>query len=104
MKTERFKIIQFIRELIIMIDKQMDNFPKKDIEIKNRIRSNSYDILEIAYEANVEQDLIRKKVLLNKIVATIKILDFLLNMSYDKEIITAKKYGWYYKICYGMDK
>ena len=35
MKTERFKIIQFIRELIIMIDKQMDNFPKKDIEIKS---------------------------------------------------------------------
>ena len=100
MKTERFKIIQFIRELKIMINKQMDNFPKKDIEIKNRIRSNSYDILEIAYEANVEQDLIRKKVLLNKIVAKIKIVDFLLNMSYDKEIITAKKY---YKFGEKMD-
>lgn len=100
MKNEKFKIIQFIRELVIMIDKQMDNFPKKDIEIKNRIRSNSYDILEIVYEANVEQDLSRKKALLNKVVAKIKIVDFLLNMSYDKEIITAKKY---YKFGEKMD-
>ena len=100
MKNEKFKVIQFIRELIIMIDKQMDNFHKKDIEIKNRIRSNSYDILEIVYEANIEQNLSRKKALLNKVVAKIKIVDFLLNMSYDKEIITAKKY---YKFGEKMD-
>ena len=33
--TEKFKVIQFIRELLITIDKEMDNFPKKDIELKN---------------------------------------------------------------------
>ena len=40
MQTEKFKILQFIRELIITIDKEMENFPKKDIELKNRIRIN----------------------------------------------------------------
>ncbi len=35
MKVEKFKVIQFIRELLILIDKYMDNFPKKDIELKN---------------------------------------------------------------------
>ena len=39
-KEEKFKVIQFIRELIIYIDKNLDNFPKKDIELKNRIRIN----------------------------------------------------------------
>ena len=34
MKVEKFKIIQFIRELLVLIDKNMDNFPKKDIELK----------------------------------------------------------------------
>ena len=58
MKVEKFRIIQFIRELIIMIDKYMDNFPKKDIELKNRIRMNSYDILELSYEANVATDIV----------------------------------------------
>lgn len=92
MREEKFKILQFIRELLIMIDKSMDNFPKKDIELKNKIRENSYDLLELAYEANTETDIEYKKRLLNKTIAKVKIIDFLLNLSYDKEIITAKKY------------
>ena len=92
MKVEKFKVIQFIRELLILIDKYMDNFPKKDIELKNRIRMNSYDLLEIIYEANSSQNVEYKKELLNKCLAKIKILDFLLNLSYDKEIISEKKY------------
>ena len=39
MKEEKFKVIEFIRKLIIAIDKELDNFPKKDIELKNRIRT-----------------------------------------------------------------
>lgn len=39
MKKEKFKVIDFIRELIVRIDKNLDNFPKKDIEIKNRLRT-----------------------------------------------------------------
>lgn len=92
MKTEKFKVLQFIREFILTIDKDMDNFPKKDIEIKNKIRMNSYDLLEIAYEANSTQDVEYKKKLLNRMIAKIKVLDFLVNMTYDKKIITEKKY------------
>ncbi len=92
MKTEKFKVIQFIRELLIIIDKNMDNFPKKDIELKNRIRSNTYDLLEIAYEANSIEDVNIKNQLLNKMIAKIKVIDFLLNLTYDKQIITEKKY------------
>ncbi len=92
MKTEKFKVLQFVRELILTIDKEMENFPKKDIELKNRIRNNSYDLLEILYEANNSQDIVDKKKLLNKGLAKVKIVDFLLNMSFDKKIITEKKY------------
>ena len=53
MKNEKFKILEFIRNLIVNIDNNLDNFPKKDIELKNRIRNNSYDLLEFAYKANV---------------------------------------------------
>ena len=92
MKEEKFKVIEFIRKLIIEIDKELTNFPKKDIEIKNRIRNNSYDLLELCYEANSTTDTENKKRLLEKIVAKIKIVDFLLNLSYDKMIINNKKY------------
>ena len=72
MKTEKFKVIQFIRELLITIDKEMDNFPKKDIELKKRIRSNSYDLLEISYEANSIEDITEKKRLLIKRLSKVK--------------------------------
>lgn len=92
MNKEKFKIIQFIRDLILYIDKNLDNFPKKDIELKNRIRTNSYDLLEIAYEANTTEDTKYKKELLVKCISKMKIIDFLLNLSYDKEIINQKRY------------
>lgn len=92
MKEEKFKVINFIRQLILVIDKELENFPKKDLEIKNRIRTSTYDLLEIAYEANSTKNLGYKEELLNKIMAKVKIIDFLINLSYDKELITNKKY------------
>lgn len=64
MKEEKFKIINFIRNLLICIDKELDNFPKKDIEIKNRIRNTSFDLLELAYQANTTSKNEEKKRLL----------------------------------------
>ena len=90
MKEEKFKVIYFIRELVIYIDKYLDNFPKKDIEIKNRIRNISYDLLELAYKANITKE--NKIEYINDIIAKIKVLDFLLNLCYDKEIINMKRY------------
>ena len=92
MKEEKFIIIQYIRELIINIDNNLNNFPKKDIELKNRIRNASYDLLEIAYEANTIQDRDEKRRLLEKLIAKLKIIDFLLNICYDNKIINSKKY------------
>lgn len=92
MREEKFKIIEFIRNLILQIDKELDNFPKKDIEIKNRIRNNSYELLELCYEANATSSLENRVRLLEKSIAKIKIIDFLLNLSYDKQLISNKKY------------
>lgn len=100
MKIEKFKVIEFIRNLILAVDKELENFPKKDIEIKNRIRTNSYDLLELSYEANTSEDIESKKKLLVKIISKIKIIDFLLNLSLDKELITQKKY---YKLSARID-
>ena len=100
MREETFKVIQFIRDLILAIEKELDNFPKKDVELKNRIRSNSYDILEIAYEANMTTDIQNKKELIFKMMAKAKIIDFLLNLSYDKKLITEKKF---YKLGMRLD-
>lgn len=92
MKEDKFQVINFIRKLILEIDKELNNFPKKDIELKNRIRTNSYDLLELSYEANTISDISNKKIILEKMIAKIKVLDFLLNLCYDKMIINNRKY------------
>jgi hypothetical protein len=92
MKQEKFKVIQFTREIIVTIDKELDNFPKRNIEIKNRIRGNCYDLLEILYEANTASIIERKKELLERAIAKIKVIDYLINISYDSKLISNKKY------------
>lgn len=91
MKEEKFKVINYIRELVLNVDKNLDNFPKKDIEIKNRIRNESYDILELAYKINVSKDINRVNYI-DEIIAKIKVIDFLVNLCYDKQIINSKRY------------
>lgn len=91
MKEEKFKIIQFIREFIVKIEKELSNFPKKDIEIKNRMRKNCYDLLEICYEANATRNIQKKIDLLEEAIAKVKVIDFLLNFSYEKTLISNKK-------------
>ena len=91
MKEEKFRVINFIQVFIVYVDTYFVNFPKKDIEIKTRIRNLSYDILEDAYKANISESANRIE-RLDSIIARIKVMDFLLNLCYDKQIINLKRY------------
>jgi len=90
MRGDKFKVTQFIKEFILKIEKELNNFPKKDIEIKNRIRTNCYDLLEICFEANTTEKIERKIELLQKAIAKIKTIDFLLDLSYERTLISNK--------------
>lgn len=92
MKEEKFRVIQFSRELINAIENHLDNFPKKDIELKNRIKNISYDILENLYIANTIEKTEKKISILYHTIAKLKLLDCLLNLCYDKKIINSKRY------------
>ena len=75
MKEEKFKVIQFIREFILKIDKELENFPKKDIEIKVRIRDESYNLLELVYRANSVTEIEHKNRILEESIAKLKLID-----------------------------
>lgn len=92
MKEEKFKIIQFIREFTMKIENELVNFPKQEIEIKRRIREETYDMLYISYLANTTMDVALKKRLIEQIIAKTKTVDFLINLSLDKKLINGKKY------------
>ena len=84
MKEEKFRVIQFSRELINAIENHLDNFPKKDIELKNRIKNISYDILENLYIANTVDKTDKKISILYHTIAKLKLLDCLLNLCFSR--------------------
>ena len=53
---------------------------------------NCYDMLELSYEANTCNNNEIKKELINKVLAKVKIVDFLLDLSREKMILSHKKY------------
>ena len=91
MKEEKFKVINYIRELIVYMDTHLKKKKKKDIEIKSKLKEESYELLELAYKANLTSQATRE-CLIEDIIAKVKVIDFLLNLCYDKEIINSKRY------------
>lgn len=92
MKQEKFKVLNLIKDLIVYIDQSVFNFPKKEMELKHKIKETSYNLLLLSYEANNTSDVQRRIELQEKSIAYIKYLDFLFNLCYDKQIINGKKY------------
>lgn len=101
MKEDKFKIVNYVKELIIIIDKNLVNFPKREIEYKNEIRRCSYDLLLTVQEGNITSDMTKRISLIEKAIAEVKQLDFLINLCCDKQIINSKKY---YKFGESLDR
>ena len=91
-KQEKFKVANLIKELIVYIDEKLINFPKKEIELKHKIKETAYELLLNMYKANNTSDLNYKIELQENCIAYIKFLDFMFNLCYEKQIINAKKY------------
>lgn len=92
MKTEKFKVLDCMRILIKSIYVNLDNFPKKESELKQKIKTNSFEMIEMAYEANSTESLELKIDLINKILAKTKVIDFLLDLSVDMEYLGKRQY------------
>ena len=92
MKQEKFKVVNLIKDLIVYIDQSLLNFPKKEVELKHKIKETSYNLLLLSYEANNTSNVAKKVELQERCIAYIKYLDFMFNLCYDKQIINGKRY------------
>lgn len=91
-KDNKFILIELTKDLINTIEKQLINFPKKDMELKQQLKKTAYDILLFAHEANCTVDIKKKIDLQEKCIARIKMIDFMINQCYDKQIINNRRY------------
>ena len=92
MKIEKFRVVENIRQFIMVSNIYLKNFPKKEYALSDKIKRNSYDILELAYYANSSTDLDVKIDKINNLLAKVRVIDFLLDYSQDNKYIENKHY------------
>ena len=85
--NDKFLVVKYMKNFICNIEDMVINFPKKDYVIKNRIISDSLDILELIYLGNSIED--NKEIKL-KILSKLSMLDFYLERSYENKYISEK--------------
>ena len=87
--SDKLLIITKIKRTIEYIDKSLDNYPHKHIELKNKIRDSLDAMLEYCYIANQGYEKERyQKLSLVKLEMT----DYYLKTSYKKELISKKRF------------
>lgn len=82
------KIILRLKKTIIYTEKVLENFPRKDIILKNKIIDIFYNILELTHEIYIDSE--NKNKIIKKILIKIRMLDFYLQISLEKESISRK--------------
>ena len=88
MKNERFNLAIKVKKFILLIDDIVINYPKKYYVIKDRLLNTCYDLLELIYRANYSNN---KEDYKFDILTRISIIDFCLEESLDKKIISERK-------------
>ena len=88
--NDRFLVVKYVKNFICSLEDMVINFPRKDLIIKNRIISDSLDILELIYLANSTDS---NKELRVRILAKLPMIDFYLERSYKNKIISEKVFN-----------
>ncbi len=84
--NDRFLIVKRIKEFIFSIDNLIINLPRKEFIIKDRLLSDSFNVLELIYVANSNNS----KEIKISILSKISMIDFYLEYLYEKKIISKK--------------
>lgn len=77
-------LVQNFKKTIFYIEKIIDNFPRSEKVLKDKIKSTNFDILELIYFSNsleLQQRIFYQK----KIVAKLKMIDFYFKIACDRK-------------------
>lgn len=80
-----------MKKTVYYLDKIVVNFPNNEKVLKDNIMGSVYEILELLYMAN-EINNQNRIIYQKKIITKMKMIDFYLKMSCDKNYISYKKY------------
>lgn len=89
MNEDKLLIITKIKKTYEYINKSLDNYPHKYINIKNHIEDTLFSMLEICYQANYNLDKHNNQLLC---LSELSMLDYFIKISYKNDLISKKKF------------
>ena len=87
--AKEFLLIKRMKEFIVVLEKELVCFPKKDRVLKDRLEEESYRVLELIYFINYENDRIND---LYCLLSKCKMLDYYLFLSKEKGCLSYKRF------------
>ena len=88
--NEQLELINEYKKTMKYIEKTIESFPKSERVLKDRMIDNLYEILELIYMSNI---ITERRTYQSKIIAKLKMLDFYLAQSLEKNYIGYDKYN-----------
>lgn len=88
--NEQLELINEYKKTMRYIEKTIGSFPKSERILKDRMIDNLYEILELIYMSNIIGE---RNIYQSKIIAKLKMLDFYLSQSLEKNYINYDKYN-----------
>lgn len=109
--NSNFALLNNSKKTIAYINKQLINYPKSEVVLKQNIEKNMYEIIELIFSYSIS-DIERIKIkYLKDLIIKLSMLDFYIATSFEKRIISKKRFestAMYIieirKIAYGLVK
>lgn len=89
--NSNYSLLNKTKLTIIYINKQIINFPKSERVLKDNIEKNMYEIIELIYFYYLNDVKRIKQKYLKDLVVELSMLDFYINMAFEKRIISKKR-------------
>ena len=90
--NSNFSLLNNSKKTIAYINKQLVNYPKTEVVLKQNIEKNMYEIIELIFSYSIS-DIERIKIkYIKDLIIKLSMLDFYMATSFEKRIISKKKF------------
>lgn len=89
--NQNFKLLSNLEKTITYINKELLNYPKYEVVLRNNIESTMYNLVELVHSYRITTSNRTKDKNLNDFIIKLSMLDYYIRVSYEKKIINSHK-------------
>ena len=90
--NSNFALLNNTKKTIAYINKQLINYPKSEVVLKQNIERNMYELIELIFSYSINDIERIKTKYLKDLIIKLSMLDFYIATSFEKRIISKKKF------------